>query len=69
MPGAPFELRRSNRLNRRRVGERGEALALGYLATKGYALVERNYRTRRGEIDLVVRDEKTLHLPVPRQPS
>ncbi len=35
-------------------------MALRYLSEKGYALVERNYRTRYGEIDLVVRDEKTL---------
>jgi putative endonuclease len=60
VPGAPFELRRGDGLNRRRIGERGEALALSYLAGKGYALVERNYRTRHGEIDLVVRDEETL---------
>lgn len=31
-----------------------------YLQEKGYALVERNYRTRHGEIDLVVRGEKSL---------
>ncbi len=64
MPGAPVELRRGRclkgRPNWRRVGDRGEALALRYLSEKGYALVERNYRTRYGEIDLVVRDGKTL---------
>ena len=60
MPGAPFELRRGDGLNRRRIGERGEALALNYLTEKGYTLVERNYRTRHDEIDLVARDEETL---------
>ena len=60
MPGAPFELYRGRQLNRRRVGDRGEALALEYLAEKGYTPIERNYRTRFGEIDLVVRDEGTL---------
>ncbi len=60
MPGAPFQLRRGDRLNRRQIGDRGEVLALAYLAKKGYTLVERNYRTRHGEIDLVVRDDKTL---------
>ena len=60
MPGAPLELRRGDRLNRRRVGETGEALALGYLAKKGYAPIERNYRTRHGEIDLIVRDKGAL---------
>lgn len=47
-------------LNRRRVGDRGEALALGYLVEKGYAPVERNYRTQRGEIDLILNDGNTL---------
>ena len=33
-----------------------------YLIQNGYTLVERNYRTRRGEIDLIVRKEDTLVL-------
>lgn len=44
----------------RQAGDQGEDLALRYLAKKGYALVERNYRTRYGEIDLIVCDEKAL---------
>ena len=60
MPGAPFELRRGGRLNKRQTGTRGETLALRYLMGKGYALIERNYRTRYGEIDLVVRRDRTL---------
>ncbi len=60
MSGAPSELCRGNRLNRRRVGEGGEDLALSYLARKGYEPFERNYRTSHGEIGLIVRDEKAL---------
>jgi putative endonuclease len=41
-------------------GARGEELALAYLRRLGYALVERNYRTRRGEIDLILKDGTTL---------
>lgn len=33
---------------------------MSYLAKKGYEALERNYRTRHGEIDLVVRDEAAL---------
>ena len=33
-----------------------------YLIQNHYTLVERNYRTRRGEIDLIVRKEDTLVL-------
>jgi len=35
---------------------------LRYLIQNGYTLVERNYRTRRGEIDLIVRKDDTLVL-------
>lgn len=60
MPGAPHELRWGRNLSRKRVGDRGERLALEYLAGKGYSLVERNYRTRFGEIDLILRSGATL---------
>ena len=53
-------MRVSPDLSRRRIGDRGEVLALGYLVEKGYAPVERNYRTRRGEIDLILNDGNTL---------
>ena len=36
------------------AGLRGEGLALAYLEAKGYRLVARNYRDRRGELDLIV---------------
>ena len=38
---------------RRRLGALGEHLARQHLERAGYALVERNYRSRRGEIDIV----------------
>jgi len=39
-----------------RRGEQAEALAAAWLERKGLVLVTRNFRTRRGEIDLVMRD-------------
>lgn len=63
MSGASPELRRGRRLNpqsSRLTGNRGEDLALQYLAKKGHVLVERNYRTRHGEIDLIVVSERAL---------
>ncbi len=42
------------------MGDRGEDLALRYLVKKGYEALERNYRTRHGEIDLVLRGEGAL---------
>jgi putative endonuclease len=38
---------------RRRLGALGERLAREHLERAGYEVLERNYRTRRGEIDLV----------------
>jgi putative endonuclease len=45
---------------RQDLGRRGEELALAHLERLGYALVERNHRTRFGELDLIVCDGSTL---------
>lgn len=42
------------------VGARAEALAAEYLERQGLTLLERNFRTRRGEIDLVMREGGVL---------
>ena len=60
MPGAPPELRWGRGLNNRISGGLGEELARRYLARKGYEIVESNYRSRRGELDLISRDAGTL---------
>jgi putative endonuclease len=39
---------------RRGTGRRGEAIAAALLERRGYVVVERNFRTREGEIDLIV---------------
>jgi putative endonuclease len=41
-------------------GRSAEDLAAAFLARQGLALVERNYRCRMGEIDLILRDGDTL---------
>ena len=45
---------------RRQSGRRGERLAERFLRRLGYKLVQRNYRVRGGEIDLIMRDGETL---------
>jgi putative endonuclease len=42
------------------LGRKGEDLAASYLRELGWEIVERNYRTWLGEIDLVCRDRGTL---------
>jgi putative endonuclease len=42
------------------VGKAGEEAAVQYLCQQGYQILERNYRCRFGEIDLIARDGQTL---------
>jgi putative endonuclease len=60
VPGPPPELRRGRGLNNRLSGAWGEELALRYLTRRGYVLIERNYRTRYGELDLILRHRNTI---------
>lgn len=39
------------------LGKLGEQLAVDYLASRGYAILERNWRSSGGEIDIVARHE------------
>lgn len=44
----------------RRFGESSESLAVEFLSSRGYRIIERNYRTALGEIDIIARDGDTL---------
>jgi putative endonuclease len=46
--------------SRRTLGRLGEELAAAHLMETGYAVLARNVRTRRGEIDLIAFDGSTL---------
>ncbi len=46
----------------RDIGQRGEDAAARYLEARGLRLLERNYRCRGGEVDLVMLDGGTLVL-------
>jgi putative endonuclease len=45
---------------RRRLGQLGEQLAAEHLLRRGFEIVERNYRTRWGELDIVAYDGRIL---------
>ena len=45
---------------RRATGIKGEEEAARFLARCGYAILDKNVRTRAGEIDLVAKEGKTL---------
>lgn len=42
------------------LGQRGEQLAAEHLVRLGFRIVERNYRTRWGELDIVAFDGRVL---------
>jgi len=44
----------------RTKGTKGEQLAANYLKKKGYTILQRNYRRRNGEIDIVCYDHGTI---------
>ncbi|HZJ76194.1 MAG TPA: YraN family protein, partial [Oscillospiraceae bacterium] len=41
----------------RRVGLIGEELAANYIRNKGYDVLERNYRTKLGELDIIAANQ------------
>ncbi len=44
------------------IGRRGEEIARKYLKDKGYKIIEQNYKTKYGEIDLVAKQKNELVL-------
>ena len=47
-------------VQRQRIGRAAEDLVAVRLGTAGWEIVERNARTRYGELDIVARDGRTL---------
>jgi putative endonuclease len=45
---------------RHELGRRGEQLACEHLERRGFRVLERNFRTRLGEIDVIAYDGRTL---------
>ena len=47
-------------MNRRSQGQQAENTACAFLQQRGMSLIEKNYRCRSGEIDLIMRDGRQL---------
>ena len=43
-------------MNKRQTGTDYESLAAKYLVEQGFTIIEKNYRNRTGEIDIIARD-------------
>lgn len=50
MPHSPHDL------HKKLLGKKGERLAIEYLQDRGYAVIERNYKTPFGEADIIAID-------------
>jgi putative endonuclease len=46
----------------KQFGDEGEDMAVDLLLSKGYDIVERNYRFGKGEIDIIAKDPQTDYL-------
>lgn len=45
---------------KKNVGDEGENVAADFLIRKGFKIIERNWRTREGEIDIIAEKDDTL---------
>ena len=45
---------------KQQFGKKGESLAVRHLERLGYRIIEQNYRTKLGEIDIIARDNDTI---------
>jgi putative endonuclease len=45
---------------RQQFGKKSENLAVWYLKKSGYKILEKNYRTQIGEIDIIAKEKKTI---------
>ncbi len=50
----------SNKSNNISFGKRGEKLAADYLISKGYKILEKNWRFKKAEIDIIAKDNEGI---------
>ena len=46
--------------SRQKFGEKSESIAVSYLKKQGYKIIEQNYRTKLGEIDIIAKEKGTI---------
>ncbi len=51
---------RENKIDKKKIGQKGEAAAKNYLENKGMVLVKENWRCKMGEVDLIMREKEAL---------
>lgn len=53
-------MNQNKKRNKRQIGSEYEEIAARYLAENGLMIIERNYRLKTGEIDIIALDQDTL---------
>lgn len=56
----PKKAFRTKGKERKTLGAAGEAMAADFLERSGYAIQDKNYKTKLGEVDIVAKDNKYL---------
>ena len=51
-------LRKIYKNDLKKVGNRGEKIAVNFLKRKGYKIIEQNFLCHQGEIDIIAKKEK-----------
>ncbi len=49
---------------KKELGENGEDIAYDFLKSKGYSIINRNYKSKIGEIDIIALDESKNELEI-----
>jgi putative endonuclease len=47
-------------IDKKRIGRRGEEVALRFLRKNGYRILEKNYLCKMGEVDIIAKEKDTL---------
>jgi len=50
-----------NRTEKRKLGDIGENIACDFLKGRGFAIIERNYLRKWGEIDIIAKKSNIIH--------
>lgn len=56
----PEQKKPKKRTHNQKIARRGESAAAAYLENRGYEILQRNWRCKYGEVDIVALDEDTL---------
>lgn len=60
----------AEKLSTKKIGDAGETKAALYLVNRGYSIIEKNWRTRYGEIDIIAdKDDILVFVEVKTLPS